>query len=426
MHSNNPSPPAAKVDKRHWQLAVAAGMASFLDSGAIIGVGLGLALWRDHYGLDLATVGVLGSALTLFIAIGALVGGRLADLLGRGRVFSITILLYAAGALMVALAPNAAVLVAGVVVIGIAAGADLPTSIAVLSERAPDHARGRLVAFTHVMWTVGVVFVTALGFVVATLGVFGISLIFGLLSAMAVGTFLFRAYYPPFKALEAESHERHTAAGVDPDRALPLRKLLTDRRLLPMIVLTALFYLFFTLVANTFGTFKNYFLIEVGGVTQSTATLASFLTTLVGLAGTIVFTRIADTKWRNRFYYAGVALFLSCQLLIAVSGGTVLPIMIAALVLYNLAFPYIGEALYKVWTQESFPVNARATVQGATMAVARFSAAGFALVTPSLIAWNPSGLYYILAAFVIASAAVGTVILRRLKRGAVAAAVPAR
>ena len=133
---------AVAIDQRHWKLAVAAGMASLLDSAAIISVGVGLALWRDHYHLTVWLVGVLGSALTLFIAVGALVGGRLADLFGRGRLFSVTILGYAAGALGVAVAPNAGVLIGSVIVMGIAAGADLPTSLAVLSERSPREPRG--------------------------------------------------------------------------------------------------------------------------------------------------------------------------------------------------------------------------------------------------------------------------------------------
>ncbi|MEU6914281.1 MFS transporter [Streptomyces olindensis] len=414
MAQINATPP--QLDRRHWMLAVAAGMASFLDSGAIISVGLGLALWQDSFGLDLWTVGLLGSALTLFIAVGALTGGRLADLLGRGRVFSLTILLYAVAALAVAFAPGAGVLVVGVIVIGVAAGADLPTSIAVLSERAPAGAEGRLVAFTHVMWTAGVVFATSLGFAVATLGTFGIRLIFATLAVLAVATFAFRAFYPPFRQLEAEADSRHTAEGVDPSRALPLRALFRDRRLAAMMLLTALFYLFFTLVANTFGSFKTYFLVTVGGSSQSFATGLSFGTTLIGLAGTIVFTRIADTRWRSRFFAAGVVIFTSCQLLIAVTGGVVLPVMIVALVLYNIGFPFVGEALYKIWTQESFPVNARATVQGATMAVARLVASGFALVTPALIDWSPSGLYVLLTFFALVSGGIGMLIIRRVQR----------
>ncbi|MER6087518.1 MFS transporter [Streptomyces bluensis] len=413
-----------QLDRRHWMLAVAAGMASFLDSGAIISVGLGLALWKESFGLDLWTVGVLGSTLTLFIAVGALTGGRVADLFGRGRVFSLTILLYAVAAVAVALAPNSTVLVVGVILIGMAAGADLPTSIAVLSERAPAGAQGRLVAFTHVMWTAGVVFATSLGFAVSTLGTFGIRLIFATLAALAVATFAFRAFYTPFRQLEAESDARHTSSGVDPLRALPLRTLFRDRTFRVMILLTALFYLFFTLVANTFGSFKTYFLVEVGDTSQTVATALSFVTTLIGLAGTIVFTRIADTRWRSRFFAAGVAVFASCQLLIAVTGGVILPAMIAALVLYNIGFPFVGEALYKIWTQESFPVNARATVQGATMAIARFIASAFALVTPALIDWSPSGLYYLLTFFALVSGFIGMLIIRRDRAAAASWAAP--
>jgi inositol transporter-like SP family MFS transporter len=361
-------------------------------------------------------VGVLSSALTLFIAIGALFGGRVADLFGRTKVFSITILIYAVGTAAIALAPNAAVLVAGVVVVGLAAGADLPTSIAVLSERAPVGAQGRLVAFTHVMWTIGVVVATALGFVVAGLGTAGISMIFLLLTVLAIGTFAFRAFYPAFRELEAESERRNEERGIDTSVAIPLKTLFTNRTFVVTIVLTALFYVFFSLVANTFGSFKTYFLVVVGGTDQGTATGISFVTTLVGLVGTIVFTRIADTKWRSRFFFAGVAVFTSCQVLIAVTGGTILPIMFTALVLYNVAFPFVGEALYKIWTQESFPVNARATVQGTTIAAARFIASGFALVTPALIAWSPSGLYWLLTVFALISGAIGGIILRRARR----------
>jgi MFS transporter, SP family, inositol transporter len=420
MAETNAAPP--QLDRRHWMLAVAAGMASFLDSGAIISVGLGLALWKKSFGLDVWTVGVLGSTLTLFIAVGALTGGRIADLIGRGRMFSVTILLYAVAALAVTFAPGAGVLVAGVIVIGIAAGADLPTSIAVLSERAPAGAEGRLVAFTHVMWTVGVVFATSLGFAVSTLGTFGIRLIFATLALLAVATFAFRAFYRPFRQLEAEAEARHTAEGVDASHALPLRVLFRDRAFTAMTVLTALFYLFFTLVANTFGSFKTYFLVTVGGTTQTFATALSFATTLIGLVGTIVFTRIADTPQRSRFFVAGVVIFTSCQLLIAVTGGVVLPAMIVALILYNIGFPFVGEALYKIWTQESFPVNGRATVQGATMAVARFIAAAFALVTPALIDWSPSGLYYLLTCFALISGAIGMLIARRVRRGLAATA----
>ena len=278
--AENSAAGTAVLQSRHWMLAVAAEMASLLDSGAIISVGLGLALWKKAFDLDVWTVGVLGSALTLFIAVGSLTGGRLADLVGRGRMFSLTILLYAAAAVTVALAPSAPVLVTGVIVLGMAAGADLPTSLAVLSERAPEGTQGRLVAFTHDVGLSASVIATLLGFAVSGLGVPGISLIFGILAVLAVATFVFRSFLPAFRR-----PSRRRRSGTPPLAWTPTRPCRSEPCCATglrswLIALTALFYLLFTLVANTFGSFKTYFLVTVGGTTQTVATGLSFGTTL--------------------------------------------------------------------------------------------------------------------------------------------------
>ena len=76
----------------------------------------------------------------------------------------------------------------------------------------------------------------------------------------------------------------------------------------------------------------------------------------------------------------------------------------AALLLYALAYPYVGEGLYKVWAQETIGPASRATFQGATIAGARAVAALFALATPWLLAHDPALLFWLLA--VIASATV--------------------
>ncbi|SOR84310.1 hypothetical protein SCNRRL3882_7755 [Streptomyces chartreusis NRRL 3882] len=50
------------------------------------------------------------------------------------------------------------------------------------------------------------------------------------------------------------------------------------------------------------------------------------------------------------------------------------------------------------------------------MAVARFAASGFALVTPALIEWSPSGLYVLLTFFALVSGGIGMLIIRRVQR----------
>jgi inositol transporter-like SP family MFS transporter len=400
----------AHLTRAHWKLAVAGGMASYLDSGLIISVGIALPIWASALSLDPWALGFISAGLTFSIAIGALLGGRIADLFGRTRVFNIDVLLYVVGAALILFAQDQTMLIAGVIVAGVAAGADLPTSIAVVSERAPEGGQGRLVAFTQVMWTIGIVMATLLGFAFSTLGMLGAQLLFAQLAIAGVATWAVRVFSPSFRSLEVQ-----TLPGDVETTAMPFRTLLGNRSYLVAIIGTALFYVTYGVVANTIGQFKTYFLVTVGGASQTLATGFSFVATLVGLACAVLFARYADGPWRNRLFAMGAVGLIAGLALIVFTGGSILPVVFVFLIIYNLSNPFCGEAIYKVWTQESFPPNARATVQGITYAIARFVFAGVALVTPALIAWSPSGLFAILTALAVASALIGTVLIRRTR-----------
>ncbi|UMG93985.1 MFS transporter [Nocardioides sp. TF02-7] len=392
----------AGAARRTTRLALVAGMASLLDSAAIVSVGSALPLWRSHLGLDDWSVGLVSSSMTLSIAAGALLGGRLADRLGRRRVFSATVGLYAVGAAWVAAAQTLEQLVAGVVVLGAASGADLPASIALVAERTPAEVRGRMVALTHVLWTVGIVTATAMAVVASPAGLAGARAAFVVLALGALGTLVARR-----RAVLAAPRSERLDSGPAPPAAGGRSGL--SRRLL----LIAAFYVVYTLVANTFGSFRTYFLVVEGGATQTGATVISFAVTLLGLAGTVVFSAIADTRWRRRVYPAAGALLVGAQVLVAASGAGSLGLVVAALVAYSLAYPYAGEGLYKVWAQESVRPDLRATFQGATIAAARAAAALFALVTPSLMSWSPAGLFWVLAACAATAMAIGALVQRR-------------
>jgi MFS transporter, SP family, inositol transporter len=400
-----------KLDSRYWRLAVAGGMASYLDSGVLISAGISLAIWKEHFGLDPWMLGFISAGLGLAVAVGALFGGRIADLFGRTRVFNIDVFIYVIGIGLIAFAANSTMLIIGVMIAGVAAGADLPTSIAVIAERAPEGAQGRLVAFTQVMWTVGIVVSTLLGFLVANLDMTGVRILFLHLFAAGLATGLIRVLSPSFKRLEAETLQRSSSA--EAATAMPLRQLLTTRYFTAGIALTGLFYVFYGLVANTIGQFKTYFLVTVGDASQSTATGFSFVALLIGLACSLLLTRLVDTQWRRPLFVCGNLLLISGLVLTAVTGGENLALMFVFLVIYNLSNPFCGEALYKVWTQESFPVNARATAQGLTYGVARLIFAAFALVTPAMIDWNPSGLFWILSVLAAVSGLLGLILARR-------------
>lgn len=81
------SPPA--VTRQQWKWTALAGMASYLDAGSISAVSTGLTLFREEFGLSQSMVGLLAALgpNAIGCGIGAFVGGRLGDKLGRKRIY---------------------------------------------------------------------------------------------------------------------------------------------------------------------------------------------------------------------------------------------------------------------------------------------------------------------------------------------------
>lgn len=151
---NRPQQPA-----RHphpWWVAVVSGMASYIDAAAIVSSGTALVLYQQSIGITGTQIGVLSGALTFCIAIGALSGGRLGDLFGRRAVFIATMAMTVAGAGVLVVSPAFAGLLVGTILVGIGTGADLPVSLATISEAATEENRGKLVGFSQVLWFAGI------------------------------------------------------------------------------------------------------------------------------------------------------------------------------------------------------------------------------------------------------------------------------
>ena len=124
------------------------------DTGVISGA---LIFIKREFGLTTAAEEIVVSGVLLGAAIGAIVGGKAADLFGRRRVLLLTAAVFGIGAIASAVAPSPAILILSRVVLGLAIGLASTNVPVYLSEVAPPHARGWVVSLFQLAVTVGIV-----------------------------------------------------------------------------------------------------------------------------------------------------------------------------------------------------------------------------------------------------------------------------
>ena len=123
------------------------------DTGVISGALLSL---RDDLNLtDFSEAVVVSSLLFPGAAVGALLGGKLADKLGRKGSLLVCAGLFLVGAVVCATAPNVGVMVTGRILLGFGVGAAATTCPLYLAEMAPAHRRGRMVTINELMIVTG-------------------------------------------------------------------------------------------------------------------------------------------------------------------------------------------------------------------------------------------------------------------------------
>jgi MFS family permease len=130
----------------HWRVVIALGVAWVLDGLEVTIVGsIGSVLERhDTLGLGAAEVGWAGSLYVGGAVLGALYFGRLADRLGRKRLFLLTLIVYMAGTIATAFSAGFWTFVACRFVTGIGIGGEYAAINSAIDELIPARVRGRV------------------------------------------------------------------------------------------------------------------------------------------------------------------------------------------------------------------------------------------------------------------------------------------
>ena len=162
----------AKLTGRHFSWTLIASLGDFLDAGMFAGTGITLGAITALLHYNTLETGLPALITLLGTAFGALGFGRLGDKFGRKYIYQIDMIIYAVAALLLAFTgviPGRSFNIVWSLVfyglVGIAVGADVPTSCSLITEFSPKKSRAKLFSITNVMWYVAVLI--ELGFAIA-------------------------------------------------------------------------------------------------------------------------------------------------------------------------------------------------------------------------------------------------------------------
>ena len=149
--------------RKHGRLLGTAGIGWALDAMDVGLVSFVIAALVQQWGLSTTETSWIASIGFVGMAIGATVGGLLADRIGRRSVFALTLIVYGLATGASALVGSLAALLVLRFVVGLGLGAELPAASTLISEFAPKRIRGRVVVWLEAFWAVGWIAAAVIG-----------------------------------------------------------------------------------------------------------------------------------------------------------------------------------------------------------------------------------------------------------------------
>ena len=384
-----------------------ASLCNFLTAGAIVAGGSGLSLWEKYLGLAGNDSGWLNSlsANGAGAAIGALLGGFLADKYGRRNVFTYNTLVYMFGVLLICTASSFNQLLLGFVVTGIAAGISVPSSWTYICECSGPDNRGRNMALSQLAWGLGPAIVLMFSTLMAPGGqmfdwVVSVADSFGVRSnhTNAVNVYASRIVFASLfvisfitwllqRRLEPSDEWLQQKDSIDRSKSLfNTFKVFTSGKYRVTFFMLINMYLTWNIVASLMGFFQQHIYETAGNLSNLVASQFMigqwFLTCILTLIGAFYIDKFEHRKQLVGFLSFGCLAWL----MLIVLGIDDMPSLYIITFLWAAQAGVSVQLFFALWGVELFPFIYRATAIGFMFFIVRIFSAVANFIFSALIA----------------------------------------
>lgn len=415
---------------------LAVSLNNYLDAGAIVAGASGLSLWKDYLSLSEVDLGWLNfiSANCLGAAIGAIIGGFLADKYGRKFIFTYNLLVYMLGVLLVMLSTSFPMLLLGFLFTGISVGVGVPASWTYISESSEINNRGRNICISQMSWGIGPMFILLFGMFFAPGGwlfgwveslaamcgadmantaivnVFSSRVVFFTLFVVAFVAWNLQRQLEESSEFEAQKAEAQKSG--DTGLLHNISLLFTNKTAVKTVCFLAAIYLTWNLVASVMGFFQPHIYETAGGVSNEQANWMNCIQWAIIVGVTFVTSQIVDRSSHKIIYILGLLAALSAWFII-VGIGVSGPIGLWSFaILWGVQGGLSVQIFYALWGTELFPAKYRAGAQGLMFFIVRGLSAAWGLAFTYIYGENGEGFTiaaYCMIALLLISLIVGVI-----------------
>ncbi len=426
---------------------IAVSLTNYLDAGAIVAGASGLTLWQNYLGLSEGNLGWLNaiSANCFGAAIGAIIGGFLADRYGRKTIYTYNMLVYMLGVAIIMCTTSFPMLLLGFLVTGISVGAGVPASWTYISENSEVGNRGRNIGISQFAWGVGPAIILILGMLLAPgkegaaagvlfgfvekvaafftggtasgadLAVFSSRIIFGSLFIVAFIAWLLQRRLHESKAWEEaqEAQKAQDKKEKQPSVFASFGTLFTNKVNVRTMIFLAGIYLTWNLVASVMGFFQQHIYETAGGLSNAQANMLSAIQWLIIVAVTYFgFAMLVDKVNQRWLYFFGTGVGVVAWLILIFVGIKDHAALWMFTILWGIQAGISVQAFYALWASELFPAKYRAAAQGVMFFIVRGASAIWGLAFVHIYGKDGEGFTtaaYIMTGLLILALAIGTI-----------------